>query len=88
MTTKAHDMEVVITNQQRQLFCFTKSKKHKVEFKKNVKFSMNWTKIAMLISTGKPVRITKKPQLEDKNSASFIEEAPHTNRALGEVFIP
>ena len=49
---------------------------------------MNWTKIAMLISTGKPVRITKKPQLEDKNSASFIEEAPHAKRAPGEVFIP
>jgi len=55
LATKAHNMEVTIANRRCNSFHFTESKKDKVEFKRNVKFSKNSTKEAMFISIGEPI---------------------------------
>jgi len=71
MATKAHHMEVTIASRHGNSSYPTKSKKEKVKFKKNVKFSKNMTKEAMSTSTSQPIRITGKPKLEDKKSPQF-----------------
>jgi len=71
LAIKAHDMEVTIASHHGNSFYYTKSKKNKVEFKKNVKFSKNMTKELMSVSTSQFIRITGKPKLKDKKSTSF-----------------
>jgi len=70
LATKAYDMEVTIASHRGNSYS-TESKKEKVEFKKNVKFSKSTTKEVMSISTSQPVWITGKPNLEDKKRPSF-----------------
>jgi len=53
--TNAHDMEVTIDSRHDNSFYPTESKKDKVEFEKNVKFSKNTTKEAMSTSTSQPI---------------------------------
>ena len=45
VATKAYDMEVTIANHHKTYFGFTESKKDKAEFKRNVGFSKNFTKV-------------------------------------------
>jgi len=71
LATKAYDMEVTIAKHCGNSFIFTKLKKDKVEFKRNVKFSKDSTKEAMSIFAGEPIQITRKPKLDYKKSASF-----------------
>ena len=71
LATKACDMELTISSHQGKSLHYAESKKDKVEFKKNVKFSKNMTKEVMPISINEPIQITGKPKLEDKKSMSF-----------------
>ena len=64
-------MEVMIVSRHGNSFYSTESKKDKVEFMKNVKFSKNMTKEAMPTSTSQLIWITGKPKLEDRKSPSF-----------------
>ena len=50
LVTKAHDMEVMIASHRGNSYYSSESKKDKVEFKKNVKFSKNVTKEVMFAS--------------------------------------
>jgi len=71
LAIKAHDMEVTIANRRGTSFGFDKSKKDKAEFKRNIKYCMNFTKEAISVFQTEPVRITGKPRQEEKRSASF-----------------
>jgi len=71
LVTKAFDMEVTITNHCSNPFSYSKSKKDKDEFKRNVKFSKNLTKEVISIAMGELLWITWKPKLEDKKSTPF-----------------
>jgi len=71
MTTEVHDMEVTTANHRSKSFSFTKSKKDKAQFRRNVNFFKNSTKEAMFISKANPGWIMKKPKLEEKRSFPF-----------------
>jgi len=71
LATKAHDMEVTIANRHGVSFNIVESKRDSTEVKKNVKFSKNLTKEMMLVSKAEPVRITGKPNLEERGSMPF-----------------
>jgi len=55
LATTAHDMGVTKTSRRGNSSYPTESKKDKVEFKKNVKFSKNTTKDVMSTSTTQPI---------------------------------
>jgi len=71
LVTKAHDMEVTIANHRDSSFNAAESKKDNIKFRKNVTFSKSSTKEAMTISNAKPIRITERPNSEEKRSAPF-----------------
>jgi len=50
LATKAHDVDVTITNRHGSSLNVVKSKNDRVEFKKNVKFSKSSTKVMMTTS--------------------------------------
>ena len=64
-------MKVPIINSRNSSFIVADSKRDQVKVKKNVKFSKHSTKEAMIISKAKLVRITGKPNSEEKRSAPF-----------------
>ena len=69
--TKAHNVEVMPASHHINSFYPTESKKDKVKFKNNVKFSKNTTKEVMSTSISQLIRITGKLKLEDKKSLVF-----------------
>ena len=77
-------MELTTASHRENSFYPTESKKNKVEFKKNVKFSKNMTKEAMSTCTSQPIRITRKPKLEDKKSSPF-KDVTKKRHALKEL---
>ena len=83
LSTKAHDMEVMIAGHRSNSYS-TESRRHKVVFEKNVKFSKSTTKEAMSTSTSQPIRITGKPKLGDKKCSSF-KVATKKRRTLKEL---
>jgi len=68
LVTKALDMEVTIANCCINSFGFTESKKGRVEWKRNMKFSKNSSTKAMSISTSESNEIMRKLKWEDKKS--------------------
>jgi len=61
-------MEMTITSHHAKSSSLPDSRKDKGEFKKNLKSSKSSNKGSMAISTGEPVRISRKPKYEDKKS--------------------
>jgi len=68
LATKAHNMEMTITNRRGKSSSLPDSRKDKGEFKKNPKSSKPSNKESMATSTGEPVRISGKPKYENKKS--------------------
>jgi len=64
-------MEVTIASHRGSSLSFAESKRDWTEVKKNVKFFKNSAKETMTITKAEPVRITGKPNLEEKRSMPF-----------------
>jgi len=64
-------MKVTTANHRGNFFSVAKSKKDRAGFNKDVKFSKSLTKEAMTISTAEAVRITGRPNSEEKRSTPF-----------------
>jgi len=71
LATKAYDMEVTTSNHRGSSFSVAEPKNSMAKFKKNVKFSTSSTKEAMSIPKAEPIRITGRPNPQEKRSAPF-----------------
>ena len=71
LATKAHDMEVTIASRLSSSLSIVESKRDRAEVERNVTFSKNSTKVTMTISKAELVRITGKPNSEEKRSVPF-----------------
>jgi len=61
-------MEVTIASCRGSAFSIVELKEGRLEVKKNVKFSKTLTKETLTVSMSKQVRITRKPNLEEKEA--------------------
>jgi len=66
LATKAHDMEMTISNCRGKASSAFKTRKDKGDFKKNSKSSKSLTNESMLVSTGELIQILGKPRVEEK----------------------
>jgi len=64
-------MEVTIANRCDSSLSFVEMKRDWAEVKNNVKFSKNSTKDTMTVTKAEPVRITRKPNSEEKRGMLF-----------------
>ena len=69
MATKIHDIKVTIANRRDGSFSVAESKKDRVEFKKNVKFSKSSIKEVMTVSKVELVWIIERTNTDEKRSA-------------------
>jgi len=80
-------MEVTIASHNSNYLSFAELKRGRTEVKKNVKFSKNSTKEMMTITKNELVRITGKPNFEEKKSMPFkdmIGSGPILTKLQGE----
>jgi len=75
-----------IANRRDESLDFVESKKHKIEFRRNVNFFKYSTKQVMLICKAKPCWIIQKLKTKRENDPDFQrcnQEASHTKRTQG-----
>jgi len=84
LATKAHDMETTIASRRGKSSSSSDSRKNKGEFKKNRKSTKSSNKESMAVSTGEPVRISRKPKYENKKGG-FSKDTKKKHPILKEL---